>query len=54
MVEYWFPKPNARGSSPLFPAGVWPSGKASVFGVDIIGSNPFTPVNNVNEKVKHF
>lgn len=43
MAEHWSPKPNARGSSPFFPVGVWPSGKAPVFGTGIKGSNPFTP-----------
>lgn len=28
---------------PSFLCGVWPSGKAPVFGTGIKGSNPFTP-----------
>lgn len=43
MVEYWSPKPNVIGSNPFFPVGVWPSGKALVFGTSIKGSNPFIP-----------
>lgn len=47
MVEHRSPKPSVRGSSPLFLVGVWPSGKAPVFGTGIRGSNPFTPLLNI-------
>jgi hypothetical protein len=43
MGEHWSPKPNAKGSNPFFPVGVWPSGKALVFGTSIDGSIPSTP-----------